>query len=95
MNLEDDSVPNKLKGTGYGHTTTQWLRKGKVGGQFWAAYLKCEVQEKNAIRNILEQIDVIKRLVKKYPKYLEFVTTAKGIEDAHKNGKVASLIGKI
>lgn len=41
----------------------------------------------------MEQIDVIKRLVSSNPNAMEFVTTANGIEEAFKQGKVASLIG--
>lgn len=47
----------------------------------------------NAVRVGLEQVAVIRRLVEKYPDDLVFVTTAKGIRDAKKNGKIGSLIG--
>ena len=84
----------KLNGTGYGHTTIPLLRKGKVGGQFWAAYMKCPTKEKNAVRNSLEQIDFIKRMIKQYNDVFTFTKTADEILQAHKNGKIASLIGK-
>jgi membrane dipeptidase len=48
---------------------------------------------KNAVRQGLEQVSVIKRFVKKYPDTFQFVTTAKGIKDAFKAGKIGSLIG--
>ncbi|KAK3745591.1 hypothetical protein QZH41_016233, partial [Actinostola sp. cb2023] len=60
---------------------------------FWAAYVSCSNQYKNAVRLFLEQIDVIHRLVDKYPNDFVFVTTAQGILDAHKDKKIASLIG--
>jgi len=41
----------------------------------------------------LEQIDVIRRFTEKYPDDFVFVTTAQGILDAHKNKKIASLVG--
>lgn len=69
------------------------LRAGRVGGQFWAAYVDCITQYKNAVSMTLEQIDVIHRLVDRYPNDLKFVTTADGILDAHAQGKIASLIG--
>ncbi|XP_038078089.1 dipeptidase 1-like isoform X2 [Patiria miniata] len=75
------------------HTDIPRLQAGKVGGQFWAAYTSCGAQYKDAVMHILEQIDVIKRMCAKYNKYLQFVTTADGIVEAHGNGKVASLIG--
>ncbi|XP_022915399.1 dipeptidase 1-like isoform X2 [Onthophagus taurus] len=69
------------------------LRKGQVGAQFWVAYVSCQVQYKDALGKTLEQIDVIKRLVKRYPDDMEFVTTSDGILKAVENGKIASLIG--
>lgn len=75
------------------HTDIPRLRKGKVGSQFWAAYGPCNARLKNAVRIGLEQVAVIKRLVEKYSDDLVFVTTAQGIRDAKKNGKIGSLIG--
>ena len=79
---------------GYGHTSLPWLKEGKVGGQFWAAYTDCKYQEKTTTREVLEQIDVIKRFVDKYPDDLEFARTADDIVRIHADKKVASLIGK-
>lgn len=75
------------------HTDLPRLRKGKIGAQFWAAYVHCKSQFKDAVQLTLRQIDVIKRLVAKYPKDLQFATEAKHIEEAWNNGKIASLIG--
>ncbi|XP_001628029.2 dipeptidase 1 isoform X1 [Nematostella vectensis] len=75
------------------HTDIPRLRKGKVGGQFWSAFVSCSNQYKNSVRLFVEQIDVIHRLAAKYQKDLEFVTTAQGILDAYKAGKIASLVG--
>ena len=46
-----------------------------------------------AIRATLEQIDIVKRLVKAYPQDLELARTADDIVRIHKAGRVASLIG--
>ncbi|KAL9976697.1 hypothetical protein ACROYT_G014024 [Oculina patagonica] len=75
------------------HTDIPRLRKGGVGAQFWSAYVSCRNQYKNSVRLFLEQMDVVMRMVEKYPKDFTFVTTAQGIKDAHKDGKIASLIG--
>ncbi|XP_011314495.1 dipeptidase 1 isoform X2 [Fopius arisanus] len=69
------------------------LAKGKIGGQFWSAYVGCDSQYKDAIQLTLRQIDVIKRLINKYPDNLEFVTEAGKIESVWKTGKIASMIG--
>ncbi|XP_077982741.1 dipeptidase 1-like [Glandiceps talaboti] len=75
------------------HTDILRLHEGYVGAQFWAAYLPCDSQYKDAVRQTLDQIDVIKRYSKKYHETFQFVTTAEGIVNAHKNGKIGSLIG--
>ncbi|KAF5296584.1 hypothetical protein FQR65_LT10237 [Abscondita terminalis] len=69
------------------------LRKGKVAAQFWAAYVSCDTQYKDALEKTVEQIDVIKRLVKKYPKDLIFATSALEIKNAFIKKRIASLIG--
>ena len=79
----------------YGHTTMPWLKKGKVGGVFWAAYTDCKTQEKTSTRETMQQMDVIKRYVDQYSDHLEFARTADDIVRIHKDGKVASMIGLI
>lgn len=74
------------------HTDLLRLKKGKVGGQFWVAYAPCTTNYKDAVERTLEQIDVIKRMVRKYPGDFEFVTTADGIMEAFKEKKIASMI---
>ena len=69
------------------------LHQGRVGGQFWSVYIPSEVTGDAAIRATLEQIDIVKRLVKAYPNDLELARTADDIVRIHKAGKVASLIG--
>jgi membrane dipeptidase len=69
------------------------LHEGRVGGQFWSVYIPSSVTGDAAIRATLEQIDIVKRLVKAYPNDLELARTADDIVRIHKAGKVASLIG--
>ncbi|CAG5128210.1 unnamed protein product [Candidula unifasciata] len=75
------------------HTDIPRIRQGKLGAQFWAAYVQCSSQYKDAVRQSLDQVDTIKKLVARYPDVFQFVTTAQGIEDAFHAGKVGSLIG--
>uniref|UniRef100_A0A8C3SQN6 Dipeptidase n=1 Tax=Chelydra serpentina TaxID=8475 RepID=A0A8C3SQN6_CHESE len=75
------------------HTNIPKLRSGHVGGQFWAAYVPCDTQNKDAVKRTLEQIDVIHRMCDKYPEAFVCVTNSTGIEDAFREKKVASLIG--
>ncbi|KAF2881237.1 hypothetical protein ILUMI_24932 [Ignelater luminosus] len=75
------------------HTDLVRLKAGKVGAQFWVAYVDCELQYKDAVAQTLEQIDVIKRFVQKYGEHLEFATSVDDIKAVFANKKVASLIG--
>ena len=66
------------------------LHQGGLGAQFWSVYIPSEVTGDNAIRDTIEQIDIVKRLVKAYPKDLELARTAADIERIHKSGRIAS-----
>jgi membrane dipeptidase len=69
------------------------LRQGRVGGQFWSVYIDGTVTGDEAIRQTLEQIDIVDRLIAAYPRDLERASTADDIVRIHKAGRVASLIG--
>ncbi|XP_059008818.1 dipeptidase 1 isoform X2 [Mustela lutreola] len=75
------------------HTNIPKLRAGFVGAQFWSAYTPCDTQNKDAVRRILEQIDVIHRMCRMYPETFVCVTNSTGIRQAFQEGRVASLIG--
>ena len=69
------------------------LHEGRMGGQFWSVYIPSEVTGDAAIRETIEQIDVVKRLVKAYPGDLALALTADDVVRVHKSGRIASLIG--
>src|SRR5437764_9778799 len=69
------------------------LHQGRVGAQFWSVYIPSEVTGDAAIRETIEQIDVVKRMVKAYPNDLALAGTADDVVRIHKSGRVASLIG--
>ncbi|MCH8829493.1 MAG: dipeptidase [Planctomycetes bacterium] len=76
------------------HTDIPRLRKGGVGAQFWSAYAPASTrQQKRAAHYVLEQIDLIHRMVKRYPQTFEMAGTADDIVRIHKSGKIASMIG--
>ncbi|KAF0287713.1 Dipeptidase 2 [Amphibalanus amphitrite] len=77
----------------WSHTDLPRLRRGMVGAQFWAAYVPCESQWKDAVPMSVEQIDVVRRLVEKYPQYLSLATSVQEIEESHSRGRIASLLG--
>jgi membrane dipeptidase len=76
------------------HTDIPRLRTGGVGAQFWSAYVPAETaKDRTAVTKTLEQIDLIHRLIKKYPETFELALTADDIVRIRRSGKIASLIG--
>ena len=72
------------------------LKAGGVGGQFWSVYVPSPAPGTDAavsVTQALEQIDIVHRMVARYPDQLVLALTADDIERAHKQGKIASLIG--
>ena len=75
------------------HTDLQRLRTGKVGAQYWSVYVPASLDEPEAVVMTLEQIDVTKRLIERYPQDLQLALSADDIEIAIAQGRVASLMG--
>lgn len=75
-----------------GSTDLERLRLGGVGGQFWSVYIPAEA-ESGFARTQLEQIELTRRMVARYPDRLALAGTAAEIERAMQQGKVASLLG--
>jgi membrane dipeptidase len=76
------------------HTDIPRLRAGNVGAQFWAAYVPAETsQERRSFAMTLEQIEIIRTMVRRYPDVFEFAKTADDVLRIQKSGKIASLIG--
>jgi membrane dipeptidase len=69
------------------------LKTGGVGGQFWSVYVPVELQGQAAVTATLEQIDIVHRMMQKYPDAFELALTADDVERIHKGGKIASMIG--
>ena len=69
------------------------LHQGRVGAQFWSVFIDSSVHGDAAIRETLQEIDVVDRMVHAYPADLEMAYTADDIVRIHREGKVASLIG--
>ena len=95
---------HELKTEGLASGTDKWpshplmtdmarLRQGRVGAQFWSVYVPSQVTGDTAIRDTIEEIDIIKRMVRAYPDDLALAGSADGIVRIHRSGRVASLIG--
>ena len=81
-----------LRARAAGATDLKRLREGGVGGQFWSVYIPAEAQGGFA-RTQLEQIDIARRVIARYPDALEAAGTAAEVKRAMKLKRVASLLG--
>lgn len=75
------------------HTDIPRLREGRVGAQWWSVYVSANIPENEAVKQTMEQIDFVHRLVEKYPEHFELALTADDVERIFEEGKIASLIG--
>ena len=69
------------------------MKQGGMGAQFWSVWIPNEMKGDEAIRVTLEEIDIVHRMVERYPARLEMASTAADIRRIEKAGKIASLIG--
>jgi membrane dipeptidase len=72
------------------------LKAGGVGAQFWSVYVPSPPKDTDpaaAVTQTLEQIDIVHRMVARYPDRLALALTADDIERSRKQGRLASLIG--
>ncbi|MEV8401189.1 dipeptidase [Streptomyces niveus] len=75
------------------HTDIPRLRAGGVGAQFWSVYVRSDMAGDTAVSATLEQIDVVGRLIARYPGDLAAARTADEMENARRTGRIASLMG--
>lgn len=69
------------------------LRAGKVGAQFWSVYVPSSLAPVDAVRAQLEQIDLARRMIEKYPGDLSLATSVDDVRVALEQQRIASLLG--
>jgi membrane dipeptidase len=74
-----------------GQTDIPRLREGGVKAQFWSVYIPSE--HPNPARTVVEQIDLVRRMVERYQNVFEMAYNADDVERITRKGKIASLIG--
>src|SRR3954462_8830575 len=76
-----------------GHTDLDRLKAGMVGAQFWSVYTPGEWRDSGYARVQLEQIDIARRIIARYPDRFALALTAGDIRREFRQGKLASLLG--
>ena len=82
-----------LRGRTSGHTDLARLAQGQVGAQFWSVFLPGDIKDSGFARVQLEQIDLARQVIARYPERLALALSADDIEREFKRGRIASLIG--
>jgi membrane dipeptidase len=74
-------------------TDIRRLTAGGVGGQFWSVYVPVTLQGGDAVSATVDQIDIVHRMMAKYPETFALALTADDVERIERQHKIASLIG--
>ena len=75
-------------------TDIRRLTAGGVGGQFWSVYVPVTLQGGDAVSATVDQIDIVHRMMAKYPETSALALTAERRRADHeRQHKIASLIG--
>src|SRR5271168_3550305 len=69
------------------------MKEGGLGALFFSIWIPSKITGPEAMKRALSQIDAVHQQVRKHSSNLMFVNTAEGIREAHKQGKIAALIG--
>lgn len=76
-----------------GNTDIARLKRGMVGGQFWSVYIPGDVRDSGYARMQLEQIDIARQVIARYPETFELALTADAVRRIHRAGKIGSMLG--
>ncbi len=101
IDLHNDVTSQTVKGLdigvrrAQGHTDLPRLREGNLGAVFFSAYVSRQFEERGqSAHRVLEMIDTIRHdIVERYPDDFLLAVSADDIERAHREGKIAALIG--
>ncbi|MBM4183643.1 MAG: membrane dipeptidase [Gemmatimonadetes bacterium] len=69
------------------------LRAGMVGGQFWSVYIPYDSLGQGPAKRQLEQIDIAREIIERYPDAFELALDASDVERIYGSGRIASLLG--
>jgi membrane dipeptidase len=88
-----DVVAYDLRHRTPGHTDIERLRQGLVGAQFWSVYVPSDAVQVGAARVQLEQIDIARQVIARYPDVLELALSVSDVERIFGAGRIASMLG--
>lgn len=76
------------------HTDIARLKAGGLKAQFWSVYVPSSTDVTgDALLQTMNQISIVKQMLRKYPETFEAASTANDIERIVKAGRIASMMG--
>jgi membrane dipeptidase len=90
---EDLDRTNLAAPVPFAHTDLPRIAEGGLSAQFWSVFVPATLQGDGAVAATLEQVDLVRRMTRRYPDVLELALTAADVDRIFAAGKVASLIG--
>ncbi len=69
------------------------MKEGGLGAIFFSIWIPSKITGPEAIKHALDQIDAVREQVRKHPNEITLATTAAEVREAHKDGKIAALMG--
>ena len=78
-----------------GHTDLARLAAGRLGGQFWSVYIPGDtsIARQGYAKVQLEQIDIARRVMAKYPEQLASASSAAELRAAFQRGRIGGVLG--
>ncbi len=76
-----------------GNFNLETARKGNLGAEFFSIWVEPERYQGHDARRTLELIDAVKQQVARHPDQMMLATSPEGIEQAHREHKLAALMG--
>jgi membrane dipeptidase len=76
-----------------GNLNLESIHKGNLGAEFFSIWVEPKLYKGQYAHRTLELIDSVKQQVARHQDQIQFVTSAEGIEQAHRNHKFAALMG--
>src|SRR5438309_6562915 len=69
------------------------MKEGGLGAIFFSIWIPSKITGPEAIKHAVDQIDAVREQVRRHPSEIALVTTAAEVREAHKQGKIAALMG--
>jgi membrane dipeptidase len=76
-----------------GHVDIPRMREGGMNAIFFSIWIDGRIMGPPAVQKALDQIDAVRETVRKNSKDMVLARTAEDVRQAHKQGKIAALIG--